>query len=237
MCGRYTLFSKPEAIDTFFELEESTELPPSQNDDLFGAPPILHPLPSYNISPTHVVPIILAAPETNTQSRIRTAMHWGFMGWKPKANERPFLPINTRSEQLLDKPMWRKASTQRCLVPINGFYEWAGTKGHKTPHYIHSTTDDLLVAAGLYSPLSPIPGYASFSILTTRPNSVMEPIHHRMPVFLHATEWDNWLDRKLPLNDLRYLMDPFPDDAISEYIVGTSVGNVRNNSPELIRPS
>lgn len=237
MCGRYTLFSEPEAIDAFFDLEEAVDLPSNQNDDLFGAPPILHPLPSYNISPSHVVPIILGGHTAHYPTRIRTAMHWGFMGWKPKGNERPFLPINTRSEQILAKPMWRNASHQRCLVPMNGFYEWSGIKGHKIPHYIHSSTDDLLVAAGLYSPISPISGFASFSILTTRPNRIMEPIHHRMPVFLHTSEWNNWLDNTRPLQELSYLMDPYPDEALNEYTVGTSVGNVRNNSPDLILPS
>lgn len=234
MCGRYTLFNDLNSIDALFSSSQSNEI-----DGVFGKKyrqKIDLILPSYNIAPGHIVPVIFPS-NIGTNQLIRIPMHWGFMGWKLKANERPFLPINTRSEQLLDKLTWRKASIQRCLIPMNGFYEWAGTKGHKTPYYIHSTTDDLLVAAGLYSPLSPIPGYASFSILTTRPNNIMEPIHQRMPVFLHATAWDNWLNKSIPLHDLDHLMSPFPDDAMSAYAVGTSVGNVCNNSPELIRPS
>ena len=68
-------------------------------------------------------------------------MHWGFMGWKPKAGSRSLLPINTRSEEILEKSMWRSVSMQRCLIPMNGFYEWSGAKGNKTPTiYKHPIT-------------------------------------------------------------------------------------------------
>ena len=93
-----------------------------------------HTLPSYNIAPSHVVPVILSF-NTSTNQLIRILMHWGFMGWKPKAGSRPLLPINTRSEEILEKSMWRSVSMQRCLIPMNGFYEWSGQKGIKPPLY------------------------------------------------------------------------------------------------------
>ena len=34
----------------------------------------------------------------------------------------------------------------------------------------------------------------TFTILTTDPNEVMEPIHNRMPMILEAKDYDRWLD-------------------------------------------
>ena len=233
MCGRYTLFSDLTTIDTLI----GSSLP-NEIDGIFGKQHLqntAHTLPSYNIAPSHIVPVILQ-PDTDTPQLIRIPMHWGFMGWKPKVGSLPLLPINTRSEQITEKPMWRSVSTQRCLIPLNGFFEWSGTKGNKTPHYIQAVNNSILFAAGFYSPLSPLDSLYSFSILTTRPNATMQNIHDRMPVFLHSSEWTHWLNPQLGIKDLNYLLDPYPDDGLKSHIVPPAVGNVRNNGPHLIEP-
>jgi putative SOS response-associated peptidase YedK len=76
----------------------------------------------------------------------------------------------------------------------------------------------------------------SFSILTTRPNATMQDIHDRMPVFLHSSEWTHWLNPQFGIEDLNYLLDPYPDDGLKSHIVPPAVGNVRNNGPHLIEP-
>lgn len=94
--------------------------------------------PNYNVAPTHTMPVAFVDVEGK---RITETMHWGYMGWKPKEVQKPFLPINTRDDSLTKKPMWRRAiQSKRCLIPMNGFYEWQGTKGKKTPHYIYPKT-------------------------------------------------------------------------------------------------
>ena len=233
MCGRYALFSDLNTIDAL--IGSST---PNETDGIFGKEYLQeanHTLPSYNIAPSHVVPVILQ-PDIDSNQLIRIPMHWGFMGWKPKAGSRPLLPINTRSEQVTEKPIWRSVSSQRCVIPMNGFYEWSGSKGNKTPHYIQASSDAVLFAAGFYSPLSPLDSYYSFSLLTTKANVTMQDIHNRMPVFLHPSEWGAWLDPKQDFNRLNHLLDPFPDDSLNTHIVSTAVGKVRNNGPHLIEP-
>ncbi len=233
MCGRYTLFSDFNTIDALIGSSQ-----PNETEGIFKKEclqEIGHTLPSYNIAPSHVVPVILSF-NTSTNQLIRILMHWGFMGWKPKAGSRPLLPINTRSEEILEKSMWRSVSMQRCLIPMNGFYEWSGAKGNKTPHYIQASNNSILFAAGFYSPLSPLGSYYSFSILTTKSNTTMQDIHDRMPVFLDPSEWGTWLNPKQDFNSLNYLLDPYPDDSLKSHIVSTAVGNVRNNSPHLIQP-
>ena len=135
--------------------------------------------------------------------------------------------------------MWEKAFTdRRCIVPASGFYEWAGKKGSKTPHYIYPVSQSLIGFAGIYSDLTPDDkaSQRSYSIITTSPNKLMESIHDRMPVILHPEEFDDWLNpEQTDPNFLNDFLRPYPDDAIDEYIVSKAVGNVRNNEPGLVQ--
>lgn len=225
MCGRFTLtFEELMELEEFLNAAISGAVAKNQNE----------PYGNYNVAPTHEMPVAFV---DENGKRILETMHWGFMGWKPKPGKKPFLPINTRDDSVVKKPMWKKAFTSsRCIVPASGFYEWAGKKGNKAPHYIFPTKEKFMGFAGIFSDLAPEEKASnkSYSIITTKPNKVMENIHDRMPVILHPSEFDDWLN---PDNqDPEYLTDflrPYPDDAIDEYIVSKAVGNVRNNDESL----
>ncbi len=228
MCGRYTLtYEEVTELEEFLYSAETDHLLKNHGETSFA---------NYNVAPSHHMPV---ACSDGDGRRMLTSMHWGFMGWKPKPGTKPFLPINTRDDSVTEKPMWKRAFTSnRCIVPASGFYEWAGKKGNKTPHYIYPIRDKFLGFAGIYSDMTPDDAEVqmSFSIITTSPNSVMKNIHDRMPVILHPSEFDDWLN---PNNrDPDYLTDflhPCPDDVISEHIVSKAVGNVRNNHEGLIQ--
>lgn len=219
MCGRYVLYEELDEIDHFLGVME-------RHGEYH---------PSYNIAPSNVMPVAFTGEDGR---RMLESMHWGFMGWQPKPGDSPFLPINTRDDSVAKKPMWTKAfAERRCIIPANGFYEWTGTKGNKTPYYIYPKGEPLFGFAGLYSDLAPDnrPARRSYSIITTSPNKVMEKIHDRMPVILHPSEFDQWLDPEQ--HDPKYLqefLEPYPDDGLEEHIVPKAVGNVRNNEPGLI---
>ncbi|MBD3615367.1 MAG: SOS response-associated peptidase [Gracilimonas sp.] len=229
MCGRYVLYKELDEVNDFLNAIDSGKYrTPGKQGEFYLTP-------NYNVAPTSIMPVAFINDEGK---RILEPMHWGFMGWKPKDGKKPFLPINTRDDSLTKKPMWSKAFIQRrCIVPVNGFYEWTGKKGNKTPHYIFPTEGKLMGFAGIYSNLAPDDKAAelSYSIITTSPNKVMEDIHDRMPVILHPTEFNDWLnpEHEDP-NYLTEFLKPYPDDGIDEYIVSQAVGNVRNNESGLI---
>lgn len=219
MCGRYGIYDTKDVFE-FIKVDVSKDL------DL---------KPNYNAAPTQVLPV---ARTNEAGIREINTMHWGFMGWKPKKGDRPFIPINTRDDKILTSRMWKSPFlNNRCIVPANGFYEWNGKKGNKTPHFIYPKNGGLMGFAGIYSTLAPEGSTSdmSFSIITTSPNRLMEPIHDRMPVILLQEEFDHWLDPKN--TDPEFLTDflkPYPDEGLKEHIVGQAVGNVRNNDPGLI---
>jgi putative SOS response-associated peptidase YedK len=75
----------------------------------------------------------------------------------------------------------------------------------------------------------------SFAIVTTGANELLTQIRHpRMPVILHARDYDRWLDReetkRLPLDLLR----PYEADAMEISEANPMVNNVKNNEPEMM---
>ena len=228
MCGRYTLtYEEVVELEEFLNAVDSGKFGVAEAEEGTG-------MENYNVAPTNLMPIAYVNEEGE---RVLEKMHWGYMGWVPDGAQRPFLPINARDDSMLQKPMWKKAFMERrCLVAMNGFYEWSGEKGKKVPHYITSTQRKFLVAAGVYSHLSPTEGIKSYAIITTSPNSLMEDIHDRMPAFLEPEEFDQWLDPNTPIEVLIDMLQPYPDDALQEFVVSKDVGNTRNNHAGLIEP-
>jgi putative SOS response-associated peptidase YedK len=75
----------------------------------------------------------------------------------------------------------------------------------------------------------------TFTIVTTRPNAFMAPIHDRMPVILPPDAWARWLGAATrDTGELRALLEPRDDLVLDAYPVVPLVNNVRNDGPELL---
>ena len=73
------------------------------------------------------------------------------------------------------------------------------------------------------------------TIITTKANELMAPIHHRMPVILPRESEDIWLD---PSNKdpklLKELLSQYPSGEMEAYTVSTLVNSPSNDSPDVI---
>jgi putative SOS response-associated peptidase YedK len=239
MCGRFVVASVGSELVGVLRVD-------LESDDL--------PEPSYNIAPTGRVAIVLDSTKDDEVTRRLEPARWGLVpGWAkdPKIGARAF---NARSEEVQDKPMFRSAlHKRRAIIPASGYYEWktvAGADGKtvKIPHYIHPADDSPLFFAGLYEwwkdPAKgdddPERWLLSFTILTRDAIGRLGSIHDRMPLFVDSGFADAWLDPST--DNVRDVLDAAIDAApavakrLDDHVVGTAVGNVRNNSPELIRP-
>ncbi|WP_430402006.1 SOS response-associated peptidase [Hyphomonas sp.] len=192
------------------------------------------PEPTYNAAPTTVQPVIRRAEHAD---RVEMApARWGLIPswWSRPLSEMKFSTFNAQAETAGEKPVFRGAYRhKRCLVPVSGFYEWTGAKGAKIPFAIGLRNRRWFCLAGLWdSALIDGSEIQSFTILTTRPNDLMAGLHTRMPVIVDPADYALWLDPDA--GDPARLFEPFPTDAMHAWPVGPAVGNVRNNSPELI---
>lgn len=190
--------------------------------------------PRWNVAPTQYAPVL----RLSGGDLVLTRLRWGLcVGWaKEKGLKQE--PINARCEEAAGKPFFRSAFRQRrCLVPVEGFFEWQARAGGKVPHWIHHPEGELLTFAGLWESWT-VPDaepVQSFTILTTAANDDMRPVHDRMPVILTGFAREAWLDPSTRAEDLQPLMRPF-SERLSLHAVSTQVNSPRNDGPELIAP-
>ena len=219
MCGRYTI-RRPDLIraglrhQPTFGFEEFDE----------------YLTPRFNIAPSQLAPIVRA---TDKGYQLLLA-RWGLIpAWskeKPKVK-----PINARCETVATSGMFRQAfQRRRCLVPADGFLEWQGAKPPKQPFFIHLKSDSSFAFAGLWEQWKPKDGEPvdTFTILTTTPNSLMSPIHNRMPVILREDEYDRWVGKEHTTDLLR----PFDAAGMEAYKVSSAVNSPKNDNPECVQP-
>ncbi|MFJ5957147.1 SOS response-associated peptidase [Paenarthrobacter sp. NPDC092416] len=214
---------------------------------------------SWNVAPTDAVPIVLERLVDDGLKRQLHVARWGLVPSWAKDPSGGARLINARSETLLEKPSFRKAAVaRRCAVPADGYYEWKKGEGKsKQPYYVHPDDGGGLVFAGLYewwrdqSKGNDDPGrwLLSMSILTAdtptaqSSDSVFDELtalHDRVPLPMSTETMEAWLDpREDDAAGLVDLVRAGAHDAAAGWTldaVGAAVGNVRNNSPELIQP-
>ncbi len=221
MCGRYTLSSPKQLIIEGFLVREwfEDEYPPR-----------------YNAAPTQWLPIVR---ELHGVRRL-DLLRWGLI---PSWAKDPIIGnrmINARAETVMEKPTYKAAyRRRRCLVPVDGFYEWqALDDGSKQPHLIHLATGELIGLAGLWEHWQSADGteLESFTILTTTPNELLRPIHDRMPVIIPRPSYDAWLSAETPEEALHGMLQPYPAEAMALFPVSRRVGNAKVDDPSLVSP-
>jgi len=219
MCGRFTQQRPTSEIAAIFDAEDLF-------DDAGGR---------YNVAPTDEAAVVVQRDDR----RAVVGYRWGLIpGWAddPRIASRSF---NARAESVATSSLFRDAfRRRRCLVPVDGFYEWLRDGSTRRPMRIHDPADRPLVLAGLWTgrqdPESEV-WHRTFTIVTTRPNAFMARIHDRMPVVLPEASWAAWLDpAPREPGELRALLEPRDDIMLDAYPVPPLVNNVRNNGPELV---
>lgn len=153
--------------------------------------------------------------------------------------------INARAETLATKGAFKHAfAHRRCLVPVDGFYEWQRVPGQKVkqPYFVHRPDGEPLALAGLWEEWrgpdrDGSERLRSATIVTTTPNETMAAIHDRMPVILPPAVWDEWLSpTEDDLDALGRLLVPAPAELLVLRPVSTEVNSVRNQGSHLVGP-
>lgn len=220
MCGRYTLTHTVAELGRIFDFEERPNLPPR-----------------YNIAPTQPV----TAVRRRDGGRELALLRWGLVPFWAETPDGPPL-INARAESVTAKPSFRHAMrARRCLLPADGFYEWEKRAGGaKQPYRIVRPDRGVFAFAGLWESWKPGDGSGgpleTATIVTTSANASLAFLHDRMPVVLDPSDWDAWLDPRIPPEDVAALLRPCPDDRLEAYPVDRRVNNVRNDDEGCIAP-
>jgi putative SOS response-associated peptidase YedK len=105
---------------------------------------------------------------------------------------------------------------RRCVVIVDGFYEWSGPKGHRTKHWVGMADHaEPVRLAGLWERFTrDDESIEACTVLTCEPNELMAPIHNRMPLILAAEDVDRWLDAAVAATGVADLLRPHPSEAM-----------------------
>jgi putative SOS response-associated peptidase YedK len=221
MCGRYTLATNLDQLQGRFSFQgENLEIQPR-----------------YNVAPTQEVLTVTSNDEHQNRAEY---MRWGLIpSWAKEASVGARM-INARAETLAEKSSFRRAlQKRRCLVLADGFYEWKSAGKSKTPFYLALRTREPFGMAGLWETWKAPSGewVHSCTIITTTSNTLIEPIHNRMPVILSRETENAWLDQDI--GDPGFLMEllgPYPSEEMEAYQVSTLVNSPANETSECIAP-
>ena len=234
MCGRFVSTANPERIASYFGAEVATEG--------LGE--------NFNVAPTQDIYAVVGGGDGVTRVQ---AFHWGLIPSWAKDRKVGNRMINARSETWAElMPISRVGSSKRCIIPMDGFYEWkpghedgplnAKGKPLKQPLFIRRVDGEPLDVAGLWTAWKdPADAKSRFlhsaTIVTTAANKLMEPVHNRMPVLVPKSQRGEWLDpSNYDVSALSEIFAPRDDGALIMHEVSTDVNNVRNSRPDLIDP-
>jgi len=172
-------------------------------------------------------------------------MQWGLIpAWakgEEKAIELSNIALNARAETIFDKPMFRNSiASRRCILPVDGFYEWRKSAKVNYPYYIYPKDKDLFSLGCVYDIWpNTVTGelISSFSIITTEANEVMAMINSkkRMPLQLNDEDWRRWLDPTASQSEIQALLKPAASEALSFHTISRKISNhnLDSNYPEI----
>jgi putative SOS response-associated peptidase YedK len=228
MCGRYTITTNPEAMRQLFRfLNPTPNLPPH-----------------YNAAPTQQLPVVR---RDRSGARELVQLRWGLIPAWAKDPKIGYSMINAKAETVDEAPAYRAAfRSRRCLVPVDGFYEWRQQGKERLPYRFTLEDGGLFALAGLWerwSPRRPRPGQQSdsgqgspiesFTIVVTEANDVVRRIHDRMPVIIDPADYDAWLDAAdttIPMA----LLQSYSAAKMRCYPVSRRVNSAKNDDPEVM---
>ncbi len=185
---------------------------------------------------------------SGSPDRIRL-LKWGLIpSWTRNvddANIIRYKTFNARSESIEHKPSFSSSfRTKRCIIPVNGFFEWQHGGNEKIPWYIYHYEDEILSIAGLYDEwIENNTGevFSTFSIITTDANELMAEIHNsgkRMPAILDKTLETRWIDLSTSPAEALGMLKPCSSEILLAHTIGPLVNDktLNRNTPDVIKP-
>ena len=232
MCGRYAASRKPEDLALEFEAVPAGGQQPAAAD--------------YTVAPTKDVYVVRHKKERDAEGALTggghrelRAVRWGLVPSWAKDVSVGNRMLNARVESLTDKPAFRTAArTRRCLVPADGWYEWAKRLDAPTkqPYFVTPQDGSDMAFAGLWEVWGRgTDRLYTCTVVTAPAVGALTEIHERMPLVLPPDRWAAWLDPAR--EDVEALVEPTPPEMVEAFEirpVSTAVNNVANNGRELV---
>lgn len=213
MCGRVAQATAIRKTEQLLRILKRFELPPR-----------------YNIAPAQGLAIVRNGVNGEREWALT---RWGLIPHWAKETKTNYKMINAKAETVAEKPAYRGPFRhRRCVIPVDGFFEWKHEGKKKQPYFIHFRDDTPVLLAGLWDHWHDDENaLETCTILTTTANKVLD-FHDRMPVILAPNDVETWLDPQITTKaPLLHLLRPFPENNLESYPVDIRVNKPTYNEP------
>jgi putative SOS response-associated peptidase YedK len=193
--------------------------------------------PSYNAGPIQLLPVI-----TSEQPRGLSFFYWGLMARWSNNRSISEKSINLPIESAFGRAGFRRqVTTNRCVVPLSGFYVWKKVgKKQAVPYYLQSAQHPLMGMAGIWEEFEDMEGTVShsFIVLTVPSSGTVRDYGESMPALLDPTQCLNWLEYN-EIHVLESLVKSAANNytALTAHSVSPAFRDLNRNSPALIAPA
>jgi putative SOS response-associated peptidase YedK len=226
MCGRAILVTSVDEIAEMFEVP------------LPLGPELASP-PRYNLAPGQELVVVRPAPAPSSTSSARelARVRWGLVPWWSKDTKIAGKCIQARAETLAKAPAFRDAfKSKRCLVVVDGFYEWSGTGKSRKPHLVTLPERRPFTIAGLWSSWKSPDGtpLETCAVVTTAAAGPIAQLHDRMPLVLDAGARERWLTASP--EDAQAVLESAAAERFVVVPVSTWVNDVKHDHPRCLEP-
>ena len=194
--------------------------------------------PSFNVSFPQYVPVL----RRHDGALEGVMMRWGLVPAAaeamPVANEQPDLPCEWLGQSPDTRDAW--LNSQRCILPMAGFYAWHLTAvKYRQPYFVSLVDRPVFGVAALWERSEARDGdvIESFTIITVTANSLVgriDPVSRRMPAILRRKDYATWLSGT-PVR-AKAVVHAYPESWMRAHPVSPRVNSPRNDDAELIRP-
>lgn len=183
-------------------------------------------------------------PVISTESPYKISLYqWGLIPfWVKTPDEAEKIrqrTLNARSETIFEKPSFRHSiHSKRCLVIVDGFFEWRHIGKKKYPYYITLKRKNIFTLAGIWDSWTnseTTETRKTFSIITTEANDLMAKVHNskkRMPLILPEEKEELWLKLDSDERTLSGIMRPYDAQDMRAIPVENKINRLGFNSSD-----
>jgi len=232
MCYTATQVTKAYDLQSFYSAGLAPSLSPEYTSQFYKADGFTHP------------ELLILLQQDGEQ--IIDLFKWGLMPtWKKPLPDMLKLAkgtLNAKSETVRTLPSFRNSiKKQRCVIPVNSFFEYKHVDGDKLPYLIHPKQQPFFNLAGLYSFYkddSADEWYRTFTIVTEPANTFMADIHNsakRMPLMLSNELIRDWINPDSPERMIDDIMQfACSDEELAAYRVVRDLKKLPNDENVLL---
>ncbi|MEJ1962398.1 MAG: SOS response-associated peptidase [Gammaproteobacteria bacterium] len=195
--------------------------------------------PSFNVSFPQYVPAL----RRHDGAVEGVTMRWGLVPAAaeavPHVDEQPDLPLEWVGQTPDTRDSW--LASQRCIVPMAGFYVWQLTaEKYRQPHFVSVVDRQVFGVAALWDRSENREGdvIESFTLITVPSNPLLTRIDNnssgRMPAILRRKDYATWLGGT-PVR-AKAVLHAYPEGWMRAHPVSPRVNSPKQDDPELIRP-